>query len=152
VRRGLNNVHHGDLDEGLAGYADGCMDYVILTNTIQVLHKPLLLIREMARVGKRCIVAFPNFGHWRLRLGLLAWGRMPKSRRLPHEWYDTPNIRLLTIRDFRAFCRDAGLKVVAEIPLRTSAKGRTRRPRLFPNLFADVAVFLLEGNGGGTHA
>ncbi|MEK7477141.1 MAG: homoserine O-acetyltransferase [Candidatus Coatesbacteria bacterium] len=148
VRKGLNNVHHGDLNEGLAGYADGCMDYVILTNTIQVLHKPMFLIREMARVGKKCIVAFPNFGHWRLRLGLLFGGRMPKSRRLPHEWYDTPNIRLLTVEDFRSFCRDAGLTVLEEIPLRTSAGGTTRRPRWLPNLRADVAVFLLEGGAG----
>jgi len=149
VRRGLNNVHHGDLDEGLAGYADGCMDYVVLANTIQVLHKPLFLIREMARVGKKCIVAFPNFGHWSLRLDLLVRGRMPKSRRLPNEWYDTPNIRLLTITDFREFCRAAGLKVLAEIPLRTSASGKTAQPSWLANLRADVGVFLLEGNDGG---
>lgn len=149
VRRGLNNVHHGDLDEGLAGYEDGCMDYVILSNTIQVLHKPMLLIKEMARVGKKCIVAFPNFGHWRLRLQLLFEGKMPKSRRLPHEWYETPNIRLLTIADFREFCRAAGLRVIDEIPLRTSRGGTTRRRHWLPNLRADAGVFLLEGNGGG---
>ncbi len=70
VARGLFSVQHGDLDEGLANYPDKSVDYVISTNTIQVLHKPMVLIREMARVGKRCIVSFPNFAHWRARLQL----------------------------------------------------------------------------------
>ena len=87
VRKGITRVHHGDIDEGLAGYADGSMDYVLLTNTIQVLHKPMLLIREMVRVGRKCVVAFPNFGYWRIRTNLFFGGRMPKTGRLPHEWY-----------------------------------------------------------------
>src|SRR4030042_262108 len=90
VAKGLFNVHHGDLDEGLADYQDKSVDYVILTNTIQVLHRPLLLIKEMARVGKKCIISFPNFGYWAIRLQLLFRGRMPKSSRLPYEWYDSP--------------------------------------------------------------
>jgi len=143
VLKGLANVHHGDLDEGLSGYADGSMDYVILTNTIQVVHKPLLLLKEMARVGKRCMVAFPNFAHWRLRLGLLARGRMPKSGRLPHEWYETPNIRLLTIADFREFCRVAGLRVIRESALRRTGKGY-REVRFLPNMLADEAVYVVE--------
>jgi len=148
VRKGLPNVHHGDLDEGLAGYADGCMDYVIVTNTIQVVHKPLLLLKEMARVGKRCIVAFPNFGHWRLRLDLLARGRMPKSGRLPDEWYETPNIRLLTIADFREFCRVAGLRITREAALVGRRTGRGyREVRFLSNLLADEAVFVVEKGG-----
>jgi homoserine O-acetyltransferase len=143
VRKGLANVHHGDLDEGLSGYEDGSMDYVILTNTIQVLHQPLLLLREMARVGKNCIVAFPNFGHWRLRLDLLLNGRMPKSGRLPHEWYDTPNIRLLTIRDFREFCRTAGLRITREYALKRRGTGY-REARVLPNMLADEAVFVIR--------
>lgn len=144
VEKGLFNVHHGDLDEGLAEYADHSVDYVILTNTIQVLHRPLFLIREMARVGKRCIISFPNFGHWRIRSQLFFQGRMPKSRRLPYEWYDTPNIRLLTIQDFRDLCRMLGLAVLEEIDLRTQADDRFTRVRFAPNLRADAAVFVVE--------
>ena len=89
MAKGLFNVQHGDLDEGLANYPDKSIDDVILTNTIQVLHRPLFLIREMARVGKRCIVSFPNFAHWPVRWQLFRHGRMPKTGNLPHEWYET---------------------------------------------------------------
>ena len=144
VAKGLFSVHHGDLDEGLADYPDQSVDYVVSTNTIQVLHRPMVLIREMARVGKRCIVSFPNFAHWRVRLQLLLKGRMPKTFQLPHEWYETLNIHLTTIHDFRDFCRKAGLKVLREIPLRTSAPGKSTEVRLLPNLRADTAIFILE--------
>ncbi len=148
VAKGLFNVHHGDLDEGLADYADKSVDYVILTNTIQVLHRPLFLIKEMARVGKKCIISFPNFGHWRIRYELLAKGRMPKSTRLPYEWYDTPNIHLTTIADFRDFCRIADLSVLKETALRTTGEGQCRIVKLLPNPFADAAIFLVEQNAG----
>jgi len=144
VAKGLFNVHQGDLDQGLADYSDHAMDYVILTNTIQVVHRPLFLIEEMARVGRHCIIAFPNFGHWAVRSQLFFRGRMPKTPRLPYEWYDTPNIRLLTIRDFRDFCRTAVLTIRREIALRTGPDGRTSPARLLPNLLADTAIFLVE--------
>jgi len=144
VSKGLFSVHHGDLDEGLADYLDKSVDYVISTNTIQVLHRPMVLIREMARVGKRCIVSFPNFGHWPARLQLALKGHMPKTPNLPYEWYETLNIHLTTIHDFRDFCRKAGLKVLREIPLRTSAPGKFTEVRLLPNLRADTAIFVLE--------
>src|SRR5271157_4972225 len=124
VAKGLFSVHHGDLDEGLADYPDKSVDDVILTNTIQVLHRPLLLITEMARVGKRCIVSFPNFAHWPVRWQLFAHGRMPKTGKLPHEWYETSNIHLTTIIDFREFCRKAGIHILQEIPLRPSGEGQ----------------------------
>jgi methionine biosynthesis protein MetW len=104
----------------------------------------MVLIREMARVGKRCIVSFPNFAHWRVRLQLSLKGRMPKTPKLPYEWYETLNIHLTTIHDFRDFCRRAGLKVLREIPLRTSASGKCTEVRVLPNLRADAAVFILE--------
>jgi methionine biosynthesis protein MetW len=144
VAKGLFSVHHGDLDEGLADYPDKSVDYVISTNTIQVLHRPMVLIREMARVGKRCIVSFPNFAHWPARLQLTLKGRMPRTPKLPYEWHETLNIHLTTIRDFRDFCRKAGLKVLREIPLRTSAPGMCTEVRLLPNLRADTAIFILE--------
>jgi len=144
VARGLVSVHHGDLDEGLADYPDKSVDYVVSTNTIQALHRPMVLIREMARVGKRCIVSFPNFAHWQVRLQLLLKGRMPKTLKLPYEWYETLNIHLTTIHDFRDFCRKAGLKVLREIPFRSSAPGTYTEVRFLPNLRADGAIFILE--------
>jgi methionine biosynthesis protein MetW len=144
VARGLFSVQHGDLDEGLANYPDRSVDYVISTNTIQVLHKPMVLIREMARVGKRCIVSFPNFAHWRARLQLGLKGHMPKTLKLPHEWYETLNIHLTTVHDFREFCGRAGLKVLREIPLRTSDRAKYTQVNFLPTLRADAAVFVLE--------
>lgn len=144
VAKGLLSVHHGDLDEGLADYPDRSVDYVISTNTIQVLHRPMVLIREMVRVGKRCIVSFPNFAHWPVRLQLLLKGRMPRTEKLPYEWYETLNIHLTTITDFRGFCRKAGLRILREIPLRTSTPGKSLEVRFLPNLRADTAIFILE--------
>jgi len=142
VAKGVPNVQHGDLDEGLADYADQSVDVVILTNTIQVLHRPLQLIQEIARVGKECILGFPNFAHWACRYQLGLLGRMPKTGRLPYEWYDTPNIHLTTIRDAREFVSTAGLRVVREIPLRTK-ESECREVKLWPNLLADQAIFVV---------
>src|SRR3972149_2126140 len=99
VGKGLT-VHHGDLDEGLEDYPDRSFDYVILSQTLQAVHKPRLVLQEMLRVGRRGIVTFPNFAYWQVRLQLALGGRMPKTGDLPYEWYDTPNIHLTTIRDF----------------------------------------------------
>ena len=144
VAKGLFNVHHGDLDEGLADYADKSVDYVILTNTIQVLHKPFQLMREMARVGKKCIVSFPNFAHWSIRWQLMFAGRMPKNPRLPYEWYDSPNIHLTTISDFRDFCKKADLRILREIPLHTTQEGDYKIVSVLPHLLADAAIFMVE--------
>jgi methionine biosynthesis protein MetW len=144
VSKGLYNIMHGDLDKGLADYADQSVDYVILTNTIQVLQRPLFLIQEMARVGKKCIISLPNFAHWSARSQLFFGGRMPKTGRLPYEWYDTPNIHLPTIKHFRDFCRLAHLRLLREIPLRTGADGHCQETHFLPNLRADAAIFLVE--------
>ena len=144
VAKGLFNVHHGNLDEGLADYADKSCDYVILTNTIQVLHRPMFLIKEMARVGKKCVISLPNFGHWWVRSQLMLKGRMPKSPRLPYEWYDTPNIHLATVIDFRDFCVAADLRILKEIALRTTGEGECRVVHFKPNFFADAVIYLVE--------
>ncbi len=144
VAKGVPNVNQGNLDEGLADYADGSIDYVILADTIQVLHRPLELLQEIARVGRFCIAGLPNFAHWRARWQLAVSGRMPKTSTLPYEWYDTPNIHLTTIKDFRTFCDVAGLEILREIPLRTIGD-RCREVHLLPNLLADQAVFVLKG-------
>ncbi len=152
VAKGLMNVHLGDLDEGLADYPDKSVDYVISTNTIQVLHEPMTLIREMARVGKKCVISFPNFAHWPVRAQLFFRGHMPKTAKLPSEWYESQNIHLTTILDFRNFCRKAEMKVLREIPLRTTPDGGHRVIHLLPNLRADSAVFLLEDARGSGEA
>lgn len=142
VEKGLF-VYHGDLDEGLADFNDQSVDYVILTSTIQVLHRPDYLIKEAARVGKKCILSVPNFGYWKVRCQLLLHGVMPKTKNLPYEWYDSPNIHLTTIKDFRRFCRTNGLRMVRETDL-VLGENRCRRVRALPNFFADYGIFLVE--------
>jgi methionine biosynthesis protein MetW len=144
VAKGLF-VYHGDLDEGLADFNDQSVDYVIATNTLQVLHRPAFLIQEMARVGKQCIISVPNFAHWRVRWELMFKGTMPKSKRLPYEWYDSPNIHLTTIKDFRRFCKKSGIKILREIALKTHDDRACSVVRCLPNLLADYAIFMIAG-------
>ena len=113
VEQGLS-VCQGDLDEGLSDYPDKSYDYVILNQTLQVMKKPEKVIKEMLRVGKNGIVGFPNFAYWKHRLHLMFKGRMPKSSELPFEWYNTPNIHLLTIKDFVVFCRNHDISIIHE--------------------------------------
>lgn len=103
IERGVP-VHQADVDQGLKGYADASFDYVVLEETLQTLHRPVDVLAEMLRVGRVGIVSFPNFGFWRLRLDLAIRGRMPVSPRLPHRWFDTPNIHHLTLNDFLDWC------------------------------------------------
>jgi methionine biosynthesis protein MetW len=102
-----------DLSEIISDFSDKSFDYVILESTIQTLKDPLMVLDEMLRVGKRGIVSFPNFGHWRLRFDLAAKGRMPVSPSLPYQWYDTPNIRVLTFSDFMDWARDNRVNVLS---------------------------------------
>ena len=138
VGRGLS-VFHGDLDEGLADYEDGSFDVVILSFSLQQLHRPRLVVRDMARVGRLVIVSFPNFAHWWNRAQLAALGRMPVSSELPYEWYDTPNIHLCTVRDFRLLCRHEGLRIESELYLRSFE--RPTVSAALPNLLARIAIF-----------
>jgi len=138
VSRGLS-VFHGDLDEGLADYDDGSFDVVILSFSLQQLHRPRLVVHEMARVGRLVVVSFPNFAHWWNRIQLAVLGRMPVSSEIPYEWHDTPNIHLCTVRDFRRLCRDEGLRIQSELYLR-SFEHRTVIAAL-PNVLARIAIF-----------
>lgn len=130
-----------DLDKGLADFANKSFDYVILNMTLQVVRHPLLVIQEMVRVGKKAIVGFPNFGHYRLRFGFSLTGRMPKSKTLPYEWYNTPNIRLMTVKDFKDMCKNNNIRILKEVYLSDSG---ISVPPLLANLFASEGVFLLE--------
>jgi len=138
IARGVS-VYQGDIDQGLADYPDRAFDYVILSQTLQETRNPRKVLGEMLRVGRRAIVAFPNFGHWRMRLSMLASGRAPRTRLFPYEWYDSPNIHFLTVRDFEDL---AALEAV-EVERRYFLAGRRKVPAL-PNLLAEVAVFLVR--------
>src|ERR1019366_2180866 len=138
IARGVS-VYQCDIDEGLADYPDQAFDYVILSQTLQETRHPLRVLREMLRVGRRAIVAFPNFGHWRVRLSMLTTGRAPKTRLFPYDWYDSPNIHFLTVDDFEQLARQEGLA----IELRFFLTGR-RTVDTLPNLRAEVAVFLVR--------
>ncbi len=138
VELGLS-VYQGDINQGLADYPDACFDYVILSQTLQVVRHPLELMREMRRVGRRIVVAFPNFGHWSVRLSLLCTGKAPRTGHLPYQWYDSPNIRVLTILDFEDLLGQEGLRAEQTCFLR-----RGRRVASQPNLLADSAIYLLS--------
>jgi methionine biosynthesis protein MetW len=138
-----------DLDMGLRDYADDMFDYVILSRTLQVVKKPLFVIREMLRVGRHGVVLSPNFGNCKIRLRLLFTGRMPKSRTLPYEWYDTPNIHLFTIRDFRVLCRENGIRIEKEIWI-SDGKIRSGGPyRFLANFLAKQGLFVITNKSSG---
>jgi methionine biosynthesis protein MetW len=139
ISRGVS-VYQCDIDEGLADYPDQAFDYVILSQTLQETRNPRQVLREMVRVGRRVIVAFPNFGHWRTRVSMLFSGRAPRTKLFPYEWYDSPNIHFLTVLDFEELAAKEGLTVERRYFL----AGR-RKVSWLPNLTAEVAVFLVRG-------
>lgn len=144
IGRGLPVVQ-SDLDQGLAGYPEDSFDVVVLSQTLQVVMRPALVLREIIRVGGLGIVSFPNFGHWRIRAYLALRGRMPVSRSIPYSWYDTPNIHHTTLKDFREFIRANDARIVREVPLAMARSARRmRRVRLLPNLLADTVVALVR--------
>lgn len=142
VEKGLPVVQ-GNLDEGLAQYRDKSFDWVVLNQTLQVTHRPALVLREMLRVGRTGVISFPNFAYWRARKQLLLRGRMPISKALPFPWYSTPNIHLPTIRDFRRLCRQIGGRIVKEI---YRSSGRRRHCNIMPNLFSEEAIFVVASH------
>ncbi|MDC7786534.1 methionine biosynthesis protein MetW [Rhodoplanes sp. TEM] len=144
VAKGLAVVQ-GDADTDLASYPDDAFDYVILSQTLQATRRPRDVIEHMLRIGRHAIVSFPNFGHWRIRLQLLFYGRMPRTANLPETWYDTPNIHFCTIKDFNDMCALVGARMeraVALDPWGTALK--IDAPWWFWNLFGEQAVFLLS--------
>lgn len=140
VQKGLS-VFHGNIDEGLSEFPDKCFDYVIISETIQQVQKPLYVISEMLRVGQKAIVTFPNFGHWSIRYQILK-GVAPNTKTLPYQWFDTPNIRVLSIKDFRNLCKQNGFKIIKEVPLRPIQIPFLSR--LTSNLLAKRGMFILQ--------
>ncbi len=144
VARGLS-VIQGDADRDLADYPDDAFDYAILSLTIQATHYPKIVLENLLRIGRRVIVSFPNFGHWKIRTGLLLGGRMPVTDNLPESWYETPNAHLCTIYDFA----DLVKLVDAEVEDAFSFNARGKRLGIkqsiwLQNLLGEKAVFLLK--------
>lgn len=149
VARGVP-VIHADLDEGLSDYPNGSFDYVILSRTLQEVHKPLVILREMVRVGKVSILSFPNFGYWRTRFQLFFQGRMPVTKTLPYQWYDTPNIHLPTLKDFIQLLAAENIRVQRRILL---VNGRPRLlARCWPNALAELVILVTEKNNKHSHS
>jgi methionine biosynthesis protein MetW len=129
------NVLQVDLESGLSLFGDGSFDSVILSETLQTIHRTEFLMREMLRVGREAIVSFPNFGHWSARLQV-AMGRMPVSAALPYEWYETPNVHHCTISDFEDLCRRLGIRIRERLALHNG-----RPVTWLPNLLGSLAVY-----------
>jgi methionine biosynthesis protein MetW len=136
------NVIEQNLDRGLGNFADKSFDTVLMTQALQTLHFPHLVLDEMLRVGKECIVTFPNFGHWKARFYLATRGRMPVSDLLPYEWYDTPNIHFCTFDDFEVLCRARNIKVIHRQVVNEES-GQTLKD-FMPNLFGETAIYHLS--------
>jgi methionine biosynthesis protein MetW len=138
VALGLS-VFQQDIDTGLSEYANESFDYVILNQTLQQVKKPDFALKEALRVGKKAIVGFPNFVQASARLQIFFKGRVPVTKALPYEWYDTPNLHFLGIADFRDYCKKRNIQIEDSAFIRK--KGTVK---LFPNLFAEIGLFLLK--------
>jgi methionine biosynthesis protein MetW len=134
AQKGLNVVQQ-DLEGGLALFEDQSFDKVILSQTLQTIHQTARILSEIARVGKECVVSFPNFGHWSHRSAVLL-GRMPVSKSLPYQWYDTPNVRVLTIADFEALAPAVGLELLDRVVFHDG-----QSVEFLPNLRGSLAVY-----------
>ena len=140
-----NKVVQGNAEKDLDQYSNHSYDYVILSQTLQAMVKPKSVLLELLRIGRKAIVSFPNFGHWQIRLQLLALGKMPVTKGLPYSWYETPNIHFFTIKDFQNLCKD--LNIIIEKSIALTSKGKKINISLdsiSSNLFTNEAVFLLS--------
>ena len=138
IARGVS-AYQSDIEHGLADYPDGAFDFVILSQTLQEMRYPLRVLREMLRVARHVIIAFPNFGYWTSRVAHLISGRSPRTELFPYDWYESPNLHFLTIHDFVLLCRAEGWTIERQIFLRNN-----RRVTQMPNLLAEVGVFSIR--------
>ncbi len=137
VKNGINVIQN-NLESGLSTFESDSFDYVILSQTLQAVHQTEKIVKEMLRVGRQAIVTFPNFGYWRNRWQILA-GRMPVSKTLPYQWYDTPNVHLCTINDFEDFCHKHNVQI-----LEREILTRGNKVELFPNWLGNLAVYRIQ--------
>ncbi|MCX8092975.1 MAG: methionine biosynthesis protein MetW [Candidatus Goldbacteria bacterium] len=142
IKKGVSVIQE-DIDEGLEKIKDDSYDYVILSETLQAVKRPDYVLKQIVRIGKKAIVTFPNFASWNLRFKFFFTGKMPKSAALPFDWYNTPNIHLLTIKDFKEFCKKNSIQIIKEIYF----SGNGKKINIFfntENLFADEGMFIIK--------
>ena len=144
IAKGLT-VIEGNAEFDLKQFPNDSFDYVVLGQTLQAFINPELVIKELLRVGKKAIVTIPNFGHWKVRLDLLTKGTMPITDSLPHNWYNTPNIHMCTIKDFVKFSEIIGFKIFKSLALKNKSISNINNSNLFfKNLFGELGIFLIE--------
>ena len=137
------SVVQGDAEKDLSQYDNESFDYVILSQTLQAMYNPKKVLLEMLRIGNKVIVSFPNFGHWKIRAKLLISGRMPITKDLPYNWYDTPNIHFFTLKDFQKMCEEENIFIEKSIGLTEYGKQFEINHSLYANLYTNEAIFLL---------
>ena len=144
LAKGLT-VIEGNAEFDLKQFPDNSFDYVVLGQTLQAFINPEVVIKELLRVGKKAIVTIPNFGHWKVRLNLLLKGSMPVTKSLPHDWYNTPNIHMCTIKDFFKFSKIINFKIYRSLALINKKVSSINNSNLvFKNLFGELGIFLIE--------
>ena len=144
IAKGLT-VIEGNAEFDLKQFPMDSFDYVVLGQTLQAFVNPELVIKELLRVGKKAIITIPNFGHWKVRLNLLIKGTMPITNSLPHNWYNTPNIHMCTIKDFVKFSEIIGFKIFKSLALKDNNISNINKSNLFfKNLFGELGIFLIE--------
>ena len=149
IDRGVNVIEQ-DLDKGLGNFASNSFDVVVMTQALQAVHYPDRILQEMLRVGRECIITFPNFGHWRCRWYLARYGRMPVSEFLPYTWYNTPNIHFCTFKDFEALCHEMQVKVLDRLAV--DHEHRHNLPsRVWPNLLGEIGIYRVSGPSLADH-
>ena len=136
IKQGIS-VYHGDLSEALSRFPDQSFDFVVLSQTLQQVQNPIDVVEQMLRVGKKAIVTFPNFAHWKNRLALF-FGFVPKNRALPYRWFDTPNIRVVSIKSFKQVCKEQHIDVLHEV---------RHVPKVLSNMFTEIGMFVVQKNG-----
>lgn len=141
IKNGINVIEH-DLNQGLSHLDNNSYDVVIMTLALQAMRHPDIVLEEMLRIGKQCIITFPNFGHWKARWHLLMHGRMPVSDLLPYEWYNTPNIHFCTVKDFEALCTERGITILNSTVVSETSFSQTIT-RWNRNLFGETAIYHL---------
>jgi methionine biosynthesis protein MetW len=139
------SILQGDLIEEVRDYPDHAFDFVVLSQTLQQVVEPLELLQQILRVGRRAVVSFPNFAHWRNRFQLFFQGQAPVTPELPYDWHDTPNIRVITFKDFSRFCGHYGIRVLERVAVKSEPSSLTGFTlKWLPNLRASYGIFLLS--------
>lgn len=142
INNGINVIEQ-NVNDGLSNFTNNSFDTVLMTQALQIMSRPDEVLEEMLRVGKECIVTFPNFGNWRARWHLAIRGRMPVTKQLDYQWYNTPNIHFCTVNDFEALCQERGIQVLNRVMVSERFPDQSLK-QLCPNSFAETAIYHLS--------